>query len=1591
MAGPSNTTDIPVDLVADGSDVSRVMDQVQAKLEKALAAVNKISASADAGVKNFDRKLDQSIKQLQRAMSQISTLEKSMYAGAGGVRQLNQAQQFGKSTEAAARFAGTVKNAGNAVEAVSARINDLTKQAARLGQQDFLPKQKMLRAQENLRNIERELRSIDRTMDRLNTKARQNGGDFAAQQRQVADAQTALFRALQDGRRTNFTNELNQLRDATARYGADVRRVDADLRRQGQAYDQLVIKARQYANETRFAQEGRLRREAGRLGVPADASTEGATERLAAATIRASVARERLNAALQRGAGQAELAKAVATYERYNARLVESVALHNRLQAELKESAAAQARQAAEAARSQAASGRRGPVGTILSAEYGAAAFARTSVYGGAAALAYGAFNTLRDGARFVIEFSDALANLQAIAGATDGQMTQLKETILDVASGSKFSTIDLAKAATTLAQAGFSTREMQDSLAAVSELATASGSTIAESVDLITGAVGAFQLQASEAARISDLLVSSLNRSKLTVTQVAQAIQYVGATAYESNISLNELVAAAGAIANAGVRSGSTIGTGMRQFLVDLQDPTKKLSEELTKLGLTQADVDVKTRGLSAVLTTLRDAGFGTAQAYAGLETRAAAAFLVLKNNIGTMNELTLAQLAQGQATEASAAAMGSLSAEWQRWKNNLNEQVSSGTGPLERGLANLFKWSSDTYELEKKRAKDGAAFHAQAIYHTEEAIRQSRERVAQLEREGNYREAAAERERLGFAEAVQRAREMGSDVEAAYAQATGGSLGFADQVAATGEEIAAQQTTISSLDEALAKLLLQEERLRTEQGALGAETAMLSTRFMGLSAHLQNNTRDFNGAILAVRQYRAELSATLLEQLRVQQGLLIGQRGEQRGAARVAFRNADRNVTSADGRRVLQALANDPSNPLVRQMALDYSKRSGVSSFEAKAMEQAAKSAAAWDTTNRNLAIANRQISYTSAELNPGAQKNREGLEKVTAILGQLGPQTSTMSSGERKGLYSPIAEQSEAAARAARERARDASTQGERDLWNQRADEWHSLAQQAAAAFSSVGEKKTSTGRTDRAGAREARRRLNAHKSVSDAALKSAAMDLDEALEDNTEPLNYQEFKEGKDEIEKALANWVTKRQELMKDEVAAKGLKGDEAENYRREIANQIESKREEIAKKIAENIRSMLENAVEAADREFERAMQPFEDGIKMAEGRRKALDRTGVRNSIPDYVRKNADFRLEQQEEARDRASISRNDNRIAQLADAYTDMQRAVEALKTSAQVEDDYRSVIDAVAPDGSEGLLVVADVMKKAADATGNFTDKELKELTLKLVETAVNIHNLRVENDAMRASFEGAAAIPQTIGDAFTQAAEAYSRANQLNVGLRESINNNLYDAITEAHGAFTTFFSDMVTKPQEVLANFGNFAKSILRILQDMAAQALANEIFGMILNLGASLLGGSTKTPGGVASPNGRLSVGIGANFNGGLIGRAEGGLVTEGVPNRDSVATMLARDEFVVRKAAVDSVGVDFMRDLNKRGARALQGMGSNIVPLQPTKVDTNVYVIAPEEKPQLGPNDVIAVVNNELLKDGTTKRLIKHVSNGG
>lgn len=283
------------------------------------------------------------------------------------------------------------------------------------------------------------------------------------------------------------------------------------------------------------------------------------------------------------------------------------------------------------------------------------------------------AMNVLRGTAGFVVELDKNLHNLQAITATTAGEMGSLEKRLISVASQTKFTTVEISQAATVLAQAGLSAREVGQAIEGVSKLATAAGTDLTQAVDVVTSAISAFNLDISQAMDVSNQFTAALNGSKLNLQQLALSIQYVGATASTSGMSLTEVLASVGALANAGVRSGSTMGTGMRQLLVDLATPTKKFTDTLERLGLTQQDVDVKSRGLVGVLKTLKDAGFSTSDAFDAFEVRAASAATAMMNNLSVATELQKSFRLTTAAAEANAIQMQSFANIWANFKSVL------------------------------------------------------------------------------------------------------------------------------------------------------------------------------------------------------------------------------------------------------------------------------------------------------------------------------------------------------------------------------------------------------------------------------------------------------------------------------------------------------------------------------------------------------------------------------------------------------------------------------------------------------------------------------------------------------------------------------------------------------------------------------------------------------------------------------------------------------------------------------------------------------------------------------------------------------
>lgn len=295
-----------------------------------------------------------------------------------------------------------------------------------------------------------------------------------------------------------------------------------------------------------------------------------------------------------------------------------------------------------------------------------------------------GVTGTMSAAVKNSVDLEAAFRNVQAVTTTTSAEMKGLEENIKTVAATSKFSSLEVANAALTLGQAGMSAKEVGESISAVAMLAAASGTSLAQSVDLVTSIVGVFDKNANDTAEVANKITAAANNSKISVDKLALGFQYAGNTAAQSGVSFEETTAAMAAMSNAGIRSGSTMGTGLRQFLIEVQKPSEEFLKTIQRLGLNLSDLDFKSHGLIGVAQRLREAGFIATDAIKSFDVRGAAAFNAMIANPEDM-EYQFRMMQESRAgMKAQEIQMNSLQAQTTRMTTSMTNLASVGFAPV-------------------------------------------------------------------------------------------------------------------------------------------------------------------------------------------------------------------------------------------------------------------------------------------------------------------------------------------------------------------------------------------------------------------------------------------------------------------------------------------------------------------------------------------------------------------------------------------------------------------------------------------------------------------------------------------------------------------------------------------------------------------------------------------------------------------------------------------------------------------------------------------------------------------------------------------
>ena len=204
-------------------------------------------------------------------------------------------------------------------------------------------------------------------------------------------------------------------------------------------------------------------------------------------------------------------------------------------------------------------------------------------------------------------DFESAMSKVSAISGATGGDLDALNKKAQEMGAKTKFSATESAEAFTYMAMAGWKTEDMLSGIDGIMSLAAADGLDLATTSDIVTDALTAFGLSASDSGHFADVLAKASSNANTNVSMLGESFKYAAPVAGALGYSAEDTAIALGLMANAGIK-GSQGGTALRGSLTRLIKPTDDAAALMEQYGLSMTNADGSMKSLGEVMNMLRD-----------------------------------------------------------------------------------------------------------------------------------------------------------------------------------------------------------------------------------------------------------------------------------------------------------------------------------------------------------------------------------------------------------------------------------------------------------------------------------------------------------------------------------------------------------------------------------------------------------------------------------------------------------------------------------------------------------------------------------------------------------------------------------------------------------------------------------------------------------------------------------------------------------------------------------------------------------------------------------------------------------------------
>ena len=226
--------------------------------------------------------------------------------------------------------------------------------------------------------------------------------------------------------------------------------------------------------------------------------------------------------------------------------------------------------------------------------------------------------------------FEAEMSKVKAVSGATENQFKTLEAQAKKLGATTTFTASEVAGLQVEFAKLGFTASEIDKVTESTLYLAQAGGAELGRAAEVAGSTLRAFGLAAEETGRVTDVMASSFATSSLDMESFAEAMKTVAPIAKATGVSMEEASAMLGALANNGIK-GSIAGTALKKILSDLHKEGKPMTQTFKELS---------------------NQNISLADANDLVGDRAKGALLVLTEQMGLVDELTLSyQNAEGAA----------------------------------------------------------------------------------------------------------------------------------------------------------------------------------------------------------------------------------------------------------------------------------------------------------------------------------------------------------------------------------------------------------------------------------------------------------------------------------------------------------------------------------------------------------------------------------------------------------------------------------------------------------------------------------------------------------------------------------------------------------------------------------------------------------------------------------------------------------------------------------------------------------------------------------------------------------------------------